>query len=124
VSIEYLKEEFYLVEETNNCLTRKKIHKTIDGVDWFRYSMPIRTYTVVTYTVLGTSKVIIDGDWEVDGDYLESKAYVSALKEGVTTVGVIDDYWVRHTAIYDSLEAAEVVVAVKNEEARKMDMPK
>jgi hypothetical protein len=124
MSIEYLKEEFFLVEETNNCLRRTKIHKNIDGVDWFRYSMPLRTYTVVTYTVLGTSKVIIDGEWEVDGDYLESKAYVSMLKEGVTAVGVIDDYWVMHTAIYDSLEAAEVVVAVKNEEARQMDMPK
>jgi hypothetical protein len=124
MSIEYLKEEFYSVEETNNCLTRKKIHKNIDGVDWFRYSMPTRTYTVVTYQVLGTSKVIIDGDWEVDGDYLESKAYVSALKEGVTTVGVIDDYWLEHTAIYDILEAAELVVAIKNEEARQMDIPK
>jgi hypothetical protein len=124
MSIEYLKEEFYLVEETNNYLKRTKIHKNIDGVDWFRYSMPIRTYTVVTYQVLGISKVIIDGDWEIDGDYLEPKAYVSMLKEGVTTVGIIDDYWTKHTAIYDSLEAAEVAVAIKNEEARQMDIPK
>jgi hypothetical protein len=124
MSIEYLKEWFYSVEETNNCLIRKKLHKKIDGVDWFRYSMPTRTYTIVKYQVLGVSKVIIDGDWEVDRDYLAAKAFVSVLKEGVYTSYVIDDYWVRHTAIYDSLEAAEVVVAVKNEEARQMDIPK
>jgi hypothetical protein len=124
MSIEYLKEWFYSVEETNNCLIRTKIHKNIDGVDWFRYSIPLRTYTVVTYQVLGTSKVIIDGEWEVGGDYLESKAFVSILKEGDYTTEVIDDYWLDHTVTYDSLEAAEVVVAIKNEEARKMDIPK
>ena len=123
MSIEYIKDWFYSVEETNNCLIRTKLHKNIDGVDWFTYSMPLRTYTVVKYQVLGTSKVIIDGDWEVDRDYLESKAFISILKEGRQTSYVINNSWLENTVTYDSLEEAEVVVAIKNEEARQMDIP-
>lgn len=126
MSIEYLKEEFYSVEETNNFFTRKKIHKNIDGVDWFTYSIPIRTYTVVVYQVLGTSKVIIDGDWDVpaDEEYLKPKAFISILKEGAYRTDIIDNDWLEYTSVYDSLEEAEVVVAIKNEEARQMDIPK
>jgi len=55
---------FYGVEEKNNVLTRNKIHKVIDGIDWFRYDEPPRTYEVIEYKVLGILHKLLDGVWE------------------------------------------------------------
>lgn len=60
---------FYGVSESNNAFHRKKIHREIDGEDWFKYEMPLVTYKVVTYTVLGILKKQLEGEWEKDSEY-------------------------------------------------------
>ena len=114
---------FYTVEESNNVFRRDKIHKVIEGVDWFTYSMPIRTYSIVKYTVLGNIKVVLNGAWSSATDYLEPKAYVSVAKEGENSNQTIDNDWLSYTTTYSTLAEAEAVVIQKNEEARLMDIP-
>ena len=60
---------FYGVTETNNAFHRKKIHREIDGEDWFKYEMPLVTYKVVTYTVLGILTKHLEGQWDTDSEY-------------------------------------------------------
>lgn len=54
---------FYTVKERNQFFNRKKIHKEIDGVDWFRYDRPLRTYELVTHEVLGIIRKELEGQW-------------------------------------------------------------
>ena len=54
---------FYSVKETNNAFHRKKIVKVIDGVEWFKYSEPLRSYEIVTYTVKGILRKELEGEW-------------------------------------------------------------
>ena len=69
---------FYSVKERNQAFTRKKIHQEIDGVDWFKYDMPLRTYEIVTYTVLGILRKELEGRWRHDpGGYdLQTEFFV------------------------------------------------
>jgi len=55
---------FYSVEESNMALKRNKIHKVINGEDWFKYDTPLRTYKIITWTVLGILRKTIEGQWE------------------------------------------------------------
>lgn len=57
---------FYGVEETNNVLLRKKIHKVIDGEDWFKYSAPLRSYYLKEYRILGIMQKSLDGLWDIN----------------------------------------------------------
>jgi hypothetical protein len=60
---------FYGVTETNNSYFRKKIHREIDGEDWFKYDTPRVTYKIVTYAVLGTLTKHLEGQWDEHSDY-------------------------------------------------------
>lgn len=60
---------FHGVSESNNAFHRKKIHREIDGEDWFKYEMPLVTYKVVTYTVLGILTKHLEGQWDTDSEY-------------------------------------------------------
>lgn len=57
---------FYSVEERSTALHRKKIHQEINGEDWFKYDTPIRTYQIVTWTVLGILRKELEGKWEIN----------------------------------------------------------
>ena len=70
---------FYGVKDSNNVFHRKKLHRVIDGEDWFKYEMPPVTYHVVTYEVLGILSKVLVGEWEYDADYeLRPEVYVMA----------------------------------------------
>lgn len=60
---------FYGVAKSNNAFFRKKIHREIDGEDWFKYDKPLVTYKIVTYTVLGILTKHLEGQWEENSDY-------------------------------------------------------
>lgn len=60
---------FYGVSESNNAFFRKKIHREIDGEDWFKYDNPLVTYKVVTYTVLGILTKHLEGQWDEHSEY-------------------------------------------------------
>ncbi len=70
---------FYGVKDSNNVFNRKKLHRVIDGEDWFKYEMPPMTYKVVTYEVLGILSKVLVGEWEYDSEYeLRTELYVSS----------------------------------------------
>jgi len=54
---------FYSVKAINQAFSRTKIHRVIDGEDWFRYDKPVRTYELVTHEVLGILHKQLEGDW-------------------------------------------------------------
>ena len=76
---------FYGVKESNNAFHRKKIHRVINGEDWFKYEMPLKTYEVVTYNVLGILTKHLEGEWEPNSDYeFLTEIYVSSTIDSST----------------------------------------
>ena len=55
---------FYAVEETNNALFRKKIHKVIDGENWFKYTAPLHSHYLKEYLILGIMQKSLIGVWD------------------------------------------------------------
>lgn len=74
---------FYSVKEHNQAFARIKIHQEFDGEDWFRYDRPLRTYEIVTYTVLGILRKELEGEWkhDPDGYDLQTGFFVSLESE-------------------------------------------
>ena len=85
---------FYGIKESNNAFHRKKIHRVINGEDWFKYEMPLITYDVVTYNVLGIRTKHLEGEWEPNSDYeFLTEIYVSSTVDSSTqkyTMYVVD----------------------------------
>jgi hypothetical protein len=54
---------FYTVRMQNNFFNRKKIHREIDGEDWFKYEKTLQSYQIATYTVIGILRKELEGDW-------------------------------------------------------------
>lgn len=106
---------FYGIQEHNQSFRRKKIHREIDGEDWFRYDQPLRTYELVTLKVLGILRKELEGDWEYDEDsdleteyFLEStndthvQRYTDFLDEDAR-----DDYFVDKSSALDYIKILE-----------------
>jgi hypothetical protein len=111
---------FYSVKERNQAFHRKKIHKEIDGEDWFKYDMPLRTYEIVTYTVLGILRKELEGQWKHDpGGYdLQTDFYVRYQDE--THVGTHEmDFYGKYFLDKDE---ALVYKSELEVEARELDM--
>lgn len=71
---------FYGVKESNNSFFRKKIYRKIDGEDWFKYDKPLRTYELVTYTVLGVLRKKLEGEWENGCEHdLETEFFLQSV---------------------------------------------
>jgi hypothetical protein len=111
---------FYSVKERNQAFHRKKIHKEIDGEDWFKYDMPLRTYEIVTYTVLGILRKELEGQWKHDpGGYdLQTDFFVRYQDE--THVGTHEmDFYGKYFLDKDE---ALVYKSELEVEARELDM--
>jgi hypothetical protein len=63
---------FYRINEHNNAFQNRKEHRVIDGEDWFKYTKPIRTYTISTLKVIGILRKELEG---VCTDLYESELY-------------------------------------------------
>lgn len=88
---------FYSVEESNMNWSRNKIHKAIDGEDWFKYDTPLRTYKIATWTVLGILRKTIEGQWEKSmfgppdrTEFFVSHEDESGLKKGQQEMSSLD----------------------------------
>lgn len=62
-------DKFYRVAEKNLAFNRNKIHREIDGQDWFRYDTPLREYKISTYTIIGILEPILRGKWPDDESF-------------------------------------------------------
>jgi hypothetical protein len=114
---------FYSVKERNQAFHRKKIHKEIDGEDWFKYDMPLRTYEIVTYTVLGILRKELEGQWKHDpGGYdLQTDFFVRYQDE--THVGTHEmDFYGGETEYFLDKDEALVYKSELEVEARELDM--
>lgn len=94
-------DKFYKIKEKNEFFQRKKIHKKIDGEDWFRYDRPLREYEIHTYTVKGILRKNLEGEWrygdETDldldiyvdcdhGDGITSSSYIFTIYDGIADI--------------------------------------
>ena len=113
---------FYSVKERNTSFHRKKIHREIDGEDWFRYDRPLRTYEIVTYKVLGILRKELEGEWTDTGGYdLQTEFFVRYQDETHAGTDEMDFYGDDDKYFVDKDEA----LMYKSEleaEAREMDM--
>lgn len=94
--------KFYRVQQTNTPFDRKKIHITIDGVDYFRYDRPLIEYTILECRILGIVEKVGSGMWPDDEDYeLGTMYYVQTWdpEKDETKHFTTDDSWFQ-TASY------------------------
>lgn len=97
---------FYSVEESNMAFKRNKVHKVIDGEDWFKYDTPLRTYKIATWTVLGILRKTIEGQWEHD-QYGINTANEYCVRYMDETHGVLsgEDFYSDRNYFVDKAEA-------------------
>lgn len=55
---------FYQIHEHINTYQKRKEHRVIDGEDWYKYTKPIRTYTITTLKVIGILRKELEGKWD------------------------------------------------------------
>lgn len=115
---------FFGTHETNTAFCRKKIHRVIDGQDWFMYDMPIREYDIVEYQILGVLEKKLDGEWCPDEDYnLITEFHVKSTRNGNATTFTCDKEWFYGTERmnFKTLEEAMSHKEKLDEEAKEMD---
>ena len=62
-------DEFFHVQESMNFMSRKKITMTdADGVEWYRYDKPIRSYKIERNTVVGIVRPVVEGTLTKEDD--------------------------------------------------------
>lgn len=113
---------FYTVKEHNQSFARKKIHQVIDGEDWFRYDRPLRTYEIVTYTVLGIIRKELEGEWRYDpsGYDLQTEFFVRFAND--THVGTTEmDFYSDRKYFLDMEEALQYKSELEAQ-AKEIDM--
>jgi len=98
---------FYSVKERNQAFNRAKIQMELDGVDWFRYDRPLRTYEIATYTVLGILRKELEGQWKHDpGGYdLQTDFFVRYQDETHVDAHEMDFYGGERKYFLDKDEA-------------------
>ena len=112
---------FYSIKERNQAFHRSKIHKKIDGQDWFRYTLPLRTYELVTHKVLGILRKDLEGQWRPgDPDWdLETEYFVQIQDE--THVGNTTTYLDEEDQYYLDKDQALAQIEILRAQAREMD---
>jgi hypothetical protein len=117
---------FYCVEERVNVL-RNKIYTSIEGETWFKYDKPLRSYYIITYTVLGILEKKLIGTWDEDGS--EHLVNEICLQRCIPANNKVDlntydiDWFKQHMypRFHNTRQAAEQELALKQAEAAEMD---
>jgi len=113
---------FYSVKEINTAFSRKKLHKEIDGEDWFKYNIPLRIYELATYKVLGILRKELEGKWKHDpGGYdLQTQFFVKYQDATHSGTREMDFYGGEELYFVDKDEAM-VYLKLKELEAKELD---
>jgi hypothetical protein len=112
---------FYAVKERNQSFARKKIHQEIDGEDWFKYDMPLRTYEIVTWKVLGILRKELEGKWRHDPDGVDLATEYHVRYQDETRMGNhVKDFYDDDKYFVDKDEAM-VYLKSKELEAKELD---
>ena len=113
---------FYSIKEHNQAFNRAKIQMELDGVDWFRYDKPLRTYELETYDVLGILRKELEGKW--DDEFPEvAEYYVQYKDENRVSRYVIDfvEYLMTEKHYFVDKDEALRYIETLEAEAREMD---
>ena len=115
-------DKFYSVKERNAAFIRKKIHKEIDGEDWFKYDTPPRTYELETYDVLGILRKELEGKWEDEFPEV-TEYYVQYKDENSVSRYVMDfaEYSMTEKHYFVDKDDALRYIETLEAEAREMD---
>lgn len=113
---------FYTVGETNNFFRRKKIHREIDGEDWFKYEKPLREYQIVTHTVIGILRKELEGDWS-GGDSCELETGFVIRSENESGTCTTEYYFNDDKEYFLDKEDAIKYKSELEAKAREADMP-
>ena len=111
----------YIVKEKNLAFSRKKIHRVIDGEDWFKYDSPLREYEIEKITILGILRKTLEGTYDNITNYdLDSEFYVEYVNPRQTMRD--DFYFDDNQEYFKSEEEAEVYKAKLEEQTRQKDI--
>lgn len=111
---------FYSVKERNTAFHRKKIHKEIDGEDWFKYDRPLRTYEIVTHTVLGILRKELEGDWTF-GESVELETGFVVRSQDETHVRTSEFYFDENKKYFVDIDEAMVYKETMELAAKELD---
>lgn len=118
----------YRINEKNNSLARKKIHKVIDGVDWFRYNLNVREYELTEVVLCGVIMKDAQGElpsdltYEKENEYYvkNSKGSIYELEEFSINIEETDKFF--RSSYYLNKEYAMRILNKMNEKAREIDL--
>lgn len=113
---------FYSVKERNQFFHRNKIHKEIDGVDWFRYDRPLRTYKLTTHEVLGIIRKELDGEW-LPGEMCELETIYNVRSSTEAHTRTEEFYFSGSGAYFVDKQKALEYMKMLEDQAKEMDMP-
>lgn len=115
---------FYGVKERNTAFHRKKIHRVIDGEDWFKYDKPVFSYEIVKYTVKGILSKKLEGDWMKGDEYeLEKQFFIQSLDDThMRNFTTEDESWFKYEKIFHHRSEAEMYIEILKNNAREIDL--
>lgn len=118
----------YRVGEKNNGLSRTKIHKVIDGEDWFKYSSKVREYVLSEVILCGVIKKDLKGEFPSDISYEKDDVYY--VKNSEDQIYELEEFSMDHdpnssfykSSYYFKIEDAENAISTLREKARAVDL--
>ena len=110
---------FYGIKEKNQVFNRAKIQMELDGVDWFRYDKPLRTYELGTYEVLGILRKELEGKW--DDEFPEVTEYYVQYKIENRVSRYVMDFYDDENKYFVYEDEALRYIKTLEAEAREMD---
>lgn len=75
-------DDVYNVTEQLNAFSRKKIMTVIDGVEWFRYDKPVRSYKIERFTYVGRAHTVVEGK-VIPEDIDEPMYFIENEEQGI-----------------------------------------
>lgn len=102
-------DKFYQVVEDPNVFSRKKISMTDDnGVEWYRYDKPIRSYSIQAWTIVGRVIPTVEGEL-VPCDWSPNETVLHCVCPGVDTDVITESElktWIESAKYYFLTEQA------------------
>lgn len=107
----------YRIIERLNSFSRNKIVTVIDGVEWYRYDKPVRSYMIVQFTYVGRAYPVIEG--KVIPEDIDDPMFFVENEDG--GVAYLHDRDVDDSDWFSSKDEAEAEMKFRQEEQAEID---
>lgn len=111
-------DKVYSVTPCLHAFHRQKITTVIDGVEWYRYDTPLRTYAIEEFTYVGRSESHVFGE-VIPEDVDETKHFVRNDQLG--EMAYLHDRDVDDSDWFASKEEAEQEISERIEDDKRID---